>query len=241
MKKITKIISCLSVTLFLSILVFSLSSKGPGNYTGPQQPPCEDNIGEGLTRKLRIQFNESTNPNPFRKEPSYIGYIPSPDIRNGDFPGAETSGAITAIAEEVNNYYASVTITSPQCDDWEWKRVFDASNGNNNGEMEVQVPGDYSMRVIIKYYERLDNSFFGNAPDFNIDVNNFSCGMASSTRVLYSFDEVFLSAWGGTQPMTMIPTSNDPLTCLDISAKYSTMADYNSTNEFIDINNLNPK
>jgi hypothetical protein len=238
MKKITKIISGLSMTLFLSILVFSLSSKGPDLWE-PEDDPC-DRIGEGVTRKLRIAFNESTNPNPFRKS-NFVGYIPNPDIRNGNFPGATSLGdGIMQTSAEVNNYYASVTITSPQCDDWEWKRVFDTSNGNNIGEMNVQVPGDYSTRVQIKYYERIDG-IFNAGFDFNEDVSN-SCGDSNNTRVLYTFDEVFLSAWGGTtQPMTMIPASNNPLTCIEISAKYSTMADYNSVNEFIDINNLNPK
>lgn len=120
--------------------------------------------------------------------------------------------------------------------------MFDASNGRNNGEMNVKIPIDgFDARVQIKYYERRDSAF--GAPDFNIDGLSNSCGTGNSTRVLYTFDYVFLNGWGNTtQPMTMIPTSNTALTCIDAQGgKYSGMEDYNSVNEFMDVNDSNPK
>jgi hypothetical protein len=107
--------------------------------------------------------------------------------------------------------------------------------------MTVQIPdnGAYGVRIQVKYYERIDGIF--GTPDFNEDVTN-SCGAALNTRVLHTADKLFVSEWGSsTESIMMIPTSNNPLACIDISSKYSAMADYNSVNEFIDINNLNPK
>jgi hypothetical protein len=233
-----KFFTALTTVLLLSVMMFTLTSKGDPDFSDPK--PCDEVIGEGDSRKIRIAFNEAQNPNPFRKS-AYEGYIPSPDLRLGNFPGAS---ALSSLADPTmtNNYFVSVTITSPQCDEWEWKRVFDTSNGSSNGEMDVKIPIDgYDARVQIKYYERRDSAL--GAPDFNIDGSSNSCGTGSSTRVLYTFDYVFLNGWGSSipQPMTMIPTSNTALTCLDVTGKYSGMDDYNSVNEFIDINNLNPK
>lgn len=222
-------------------MMFTLTSKAPGDFHNEPTPtPCDEVIGQGDSRTIRIAFNEAQNPNPFRKT-GYEGYFPSPDLRWGNFPGAT---ALSSLANPfiTNNYFASVTITSPQCDKWEWKKVFDASNGNSNGEMNVKIPIDgYDARVQIKYYERRDSSL--GAQDFNIDGLSNACGSGNSTRVLYSFDYVFLNGWGNSvpQPMTMIPTANTAITCVDISGKYSGMQDFNSVNEFIDINDLNPK
>lgn len=232
-----KFFTALTTVLLLSVMMFTLTSKGDPDFSDPK--PCDEVIGEGDSRKIRIAFNEAQNPNPFRKS-AYEGYIPSPDLRWGNFPGAP---ALSSLADPMmtNNYYVSVTITSPQCDEWEWKRVFDASNGSSNGQMNVKYPSMVTdARVQIKYYERRDSAL--GAPDFNIDGASNSCGTESSTRVLYTFDQVFLNGWGNfVQPMTMIPTSNTALTCVDIQGKYSTMSDYNSVNNFIDINDLNPK
>lgn len=219
--------------------MLTLTSKSPDNVID-EPTPCDEVIGEGDSRKIRIAFNEAQNPNPYRKT-GYDGYIPSPDLRWGNFPGAL---AVSSLSDPslTSNYFASVTITSPQCDKWEWKRVFDASNGNSNGEMDIKIPVDgYDARVQIKYYERRDA--YLSAPDFNIDGPSNSCGTGNSTRVLYTFDQVFLNGWGSSipQPMTMIPTSNSALTCVDVSNKDVGMQDYSSINEFIDINDLNPK
>ena len=234
-----KFFTALTTVLLLSVMMFTLTSKGGPDFSDPK--PCDEVIGEGDTRIIRIAFNEAQNPNPFRKT-GYNGYIPSPDLKGGDFPGAP---ALSSLFDPslTSNYFVSVTITSPQCDEWEWKRVFDASNGSSNGEMDVKIPIDgYDARVQIKYYERRDSSL--GTPDFNKDVSSNSCGAGNSTRVLYSFDYVFLNGWGSSipQPMTMIPTSNTALTCVDIlGGKSSGMQDYNSVNEFIDINDSNPK
>lgn len=233
-----KFFTIVTTVLVISVMMFTLTSKGEPDFGGSL--PCDQEIGEGDSRKLRISFNEGANPNPFRKI-GYEGYIPSPDLRWGDFPG---SPMLSSLSNPMltNNYYVSVTISSPQCNEWEWKRVFDSSNGNSNGVMDVKIPVDgFDTRVQIKYYERRDLSM--GAPDFNIDGSPNNCGLGSSTRVLYTFDQVFLNGWGSTtQPMTMIPTSNTDLTCLDVQGgKYGGMQDYNSANEFIDINNLNPK
>jgi len=236
MKKLN-FFTVLTTVLLFSVMMFTLTSKGDPDFSDPE--PCDEVIGEGDSRTLRIAFNEAQYPNPFRKV-GYDGYIPSPDLRWNDFPGAPMLSSLSD-PFMVTNYYASVTITSPQCDEWEWKRVFDASNGSSNGEMDVKIPVDgYDVRVQIKYYERNDSSL--SAPDFNIDGPSNSCGSGNSTRVLYTFDQVFLNGWGNIpQPMTMIPTSNTALTCVDVQGKYSTMQDYDSVNNFIDINDLNPK
>lgn len=234
-----KFFTALMSVLVLSAMMFTLTSKADPDFSDPDEP-CDEVIGLGDSRTIRISFNEAQNPNPFRKT-GYDGYIPSPDLRWGDFPGAPM---LSSASEPfmVSNYYASVTITSPQCDEWEWKRVFDASNGSSNGEMDVKIPIDgYDARVQIKYYERNDSML--DAPDFNIDGPSNTCDSGNSTRVLYTFDQVFLNGWGSSipQPMTMIPTSNTALTCIDLQGKYSSMQDYDSVNEFIDINDLNPK
>lgn len=83
MKKL-KFFTALMTVLGLSVVMFTLTSKAP-DYTEPIT--CDEEIGEGDSRTIRIAFNEAQNPNPFRKA-AYGGYIPSPDLRMGDFPGA---------------------------------------------------------------------------------------------------------------------------------------------------------
>jgi len=236
MKKL-KFFTALVTILFFSVMMFTLSSKAP-DFTNETQS-CAEIIGEGDSRSLYITFNEAAYPNPFRKS-SFEGYIPSPDLRLGDFPGAPMLSSMSDLSL-TSNYYVSVTITSPQCDEWEWKRVFDASNGSSNGKMNVKIPSDgYDARVQIKYYERRDA--YLSTPDFNLDVGSNACGFGDSTRVLYTFDQVYMGGWGSiTEPMTMIPTANTALTCVDSQGKYSSMQDYNSVNDFIDINDLNPE
>ena len=129
-----KFFTALTTVLLLSVMMFTLTSKGDPDFSDPK--PCDEVIGEGDSRKIRIAFNEAQNPNPFRKS-AYEGYIPSPDLRLGNFPGAS---ALSSLADPTmtNNYFVSVTITSPQCDEWEWKRVFDTSNGSSNGKMKIK-------------------------------------------------------------------------------------------------------
>lgn len=241
MKKL-KFFTALTTVLLLSIMMLTLTSKAPDDVFN-EPTPCDEIIGEGDSRQIRIAFNESQYPNPFRKS-SYTGYIPTPDLRTGYFPGAAMMSHFQSA--ESSKYYAVVTITSPQCDAWEWREVFDSTNGNSNGVMNVKIPIDgYDARVQIKYYERIDA--YSGAPDFNLDVGG-SC--LNSSRVLYSFDYVFLNGWGGNipQPMTMIPASNTTIGCppglsddYGIVNKSPNMSDYNSVNQYIEINNLNPE
>lgn len=239
MKKYFSFVPILGILVF-SMFMFTLTSKDDFDPSGP---PCENQ--DGQFRTLNINFNDAEFPVPYRKS-IHEFFIPTPDLRFGNVPGAPTLvNAFDITTNELaNNYYAAITITSPQCENWEWQRVFD---GFSNGDMQVVIPEEgFDARVEIKYYERTDQNGY---TDFNEGLNN-NCGQNRPSRILYTSSElVFDGFWdnNSTKVFTMIPSGQiDTFSCfdgtgVDLGPKSVEMADYNSVNEFIDINDLNPK
>jgi len=202
MKKIIKLGSILLTVLFMSILVFSLSSKvhDPGYYGGPGFVPCDVNINDNLVdAQINVQFQPNTN-NPYRN-PIYEDYIPSPDLRFAHFPGA------TSLSSDIMNYYCAVVISVNGCDDWEWSAVFNASNASRSGIMDIKLPpsGYGDLKIKVTYYERSEDSYNNAVPDFN---KQHSGNYSNQTRVVFRYEKLFMG-WGNTaQVIELMPYSH---------------------------------
>ncbi len=212
MKKIIKIFSGAFGIFALCALMFSLSSKSEPNLSSNQ---CANLEGDNA----RIQLYFPAVNNPFRN-PGYENYIPSPDLRNGDFPGGSTG-------VDATNYYCSIVVTTPRCPNWEYRRVFDASNGDSNGLVNIKIaPDGFDTVLEVTYWERLDDN---TNPDFN--VNNL-IGSAAE----YKHKVTYFNGWdpSRTQPVDLVPVGMI-LRGVDGSVNKSAIPDdFSSVNDFID-------
>jgi len=228
MKITTKILSSLSMILFFSFLVFSLSSKSNPSDFYDDPRPCDQIIDEdGCDARINIGFLYPAN-NPYRNT-SYEDYIPQPDLRNGNFPGGTSLG-------ERNNYYCTILVTANDCD-WEWRRVFDSSNGNSSGDMTIKLPpSGYDFKLYVTYYERGENA--PNTPNFN---NETSAGQING-RVYYRFEKTYFGGWCGLAPLPIKLTPSGMTVEYDLpvdvwgggGSKGPGISDFNSVNDFLD-------
>lgn len=216
MKKIIKIFSGALGVFVLCALMFSLSSKSEPNLSSNA---CANLEGDDTS----IQLYFPGGSNPFRN-PGYEFYIPSPDLRNGDFPGAGTTG-------DDKNYYCSVVVTTPRCPNWEYRRVFDASNGNSNGRMNIKIaPDGYDTVLEVTYYERIEDN---TTPDFNKQISNVAI---ANTKVVFKHKATYFNGWSPstTQPIDLVPSSQR-VGDRDLQGNKSAISgDFNSVNDFID-------
>ncbi|KZS39237.1 hypothetical protein AWE51_11840 [Aquimarina aggregata] len=214
MKKIIKIFSGALGVFVLCALMFSLSSKSEPNLSSNQ---CANLEGDNAQIQLYFPGGE----NPFRNS-GFEFFVPTPDLRNGDFPGAGT------ILED-QNYYCTIVVTTPRCPNWEYKRVFDASNGNSNGLINIKIaPDGFDTVLEVTYHERIDGL---GAQNFNKSLGN-----VNNTRVVYKHKVTYFNGWDPRrpQPVDMVPSfqkkSNTDLT----PNKSAIPDDFSSVNDFID-------
>jgi hypothetical protein len=219
----------------LFLLVFSLSfvfsSKDPNPPTNPF------NCSNASIEDTQIQINFSptasgnSGMNLFR-EHSYQGYIPQIDLRFG--PNISTSAAGSLLSN--TKYYCVVTVTSPQCSNFEWIAVMDETNATSNGLMDIKVLGDGADTFLkVEYFEVLSGA--GSAPQFN-KINN--------TRLKYAFDFEY---FGGLVTNLPEPISLNPISLVNQDGDFQGggygkqlgFGDYGSINNYIEINNINPE
>lgn len=187
--------------LILSIIQFTLTSKGPRNPNDFYTPPCIDQVENNLCDARISLYFPPDRTNIYRR-PAFVDYVPNPDLRLGIYPGGED-------LSEVNNYYCSVVITTDGCKNWEWSTVFNRANNTNSSLINVKLPPTgYNTKIKVTYYERSENlnpNSGSVTPDFNINTNG-----SAETRVVYRYERTFLGGFCGVAPfqVNLYPNGN---------------------------------
>lgn len=211
-------------------LSFSLSSKNPPttNQFNCTDAPIED-------AQIQINFSPESYGNlgfTTQRSDFFQGYIPQIDLRNGSNISSSTAGSLL----ETTKYYCVVTVTSPQCSNFEWTKVMDETNATSNGLMDIKVLGDGADTFLkVEYFEVMSGE--GTEPQFNKENN---------TRLKYNFDFEY---FGGLVTSVPQPISLNPSFLFDRFGdiqgidfgKNQSFGDYGSVNNYIEINNVNPQ
>ena len=176
--------------IYLLIIIFLGGFGMTYVLSSKTRPPTSSfDCSQANNENVQIQINfssESNGPMGFTKsrDDFYQGYIPTPDLRWGSNISNSAAGSLI----EQTKYYCVVTVTSPQCQDWQWTRVMDETNATSNGLMDIEVLGDGADTFLeVTYFEVLSGS--GGEPQFNTLDN---------TRLRYHFSFEYFGGLGSS-------------------------------------------
>jgi len=208
---------------FLSLLVFSMSSKT--DPTSNPQVPCKEKItNANLKSFIQINFQADADLKPFRKI-GYEGYIPTPDLRFGNLPPSPTLGS--------NEYTITVYLSSPECSQWSWSGMASSDNITSGGKMEIpMVPPGYEITVKVVYKEK------GEAVG-GLNFNRETSQITGASALMWQYEQTFMSGWERKipQPIYLTPTNLIPITDLS-SSKKKEIVDYRDVNHYLDVHQL---
>lgn len=216
-KKKRRVLSFLILSLIVSGLLFTLSSKGTDIDDIPDPVYCEEL--EGTAAQIQINFHPTSH-NAYRAS-GYVGYIPTPDLR--------TSGNPAGTSAEADKYYCIVTVTTPQCSDWIWERALTLNNSNGTGKMDVMfTPADQNWDTVVRvtYYEIMD---FPTTP-----INFNSSGSAMSVE--YVFEHQYQGIPTVPQPIQLYATGTVVRGVPGDGGKNYNIGDYGNVNDYLDYN-----
>ncbi len=151
--KITKLITFTAFIFFLFMLKLSLSSSsGSKKLPGPGGPSyCETfDHATDYSSNINIDFrlNGGYQDIPYRYS-GWDNFYPYHDLRSG-YTHPETS-----LSTELDSYFCTIEVTTPDCSDWEWSTIM-PNPTNGNGNITIKLPDEsyyWDVRVDIRYYE----------------------------------------------------------------------------------------
>jgi len=214
-------------------LVFTLSSKDP---VDPQETAslCGDAVV--VTQQIQINFDAFSNASNARdqqRDDVWQGYIPSTDLRFSSNIADAAAGSLL----ESTKYYCVVTVTAPQCDDYIWTGVMDATNATSSGLMDIEVlsnDGSIDTFLKVEYFEVA--SGFGGEPQFN---------RVDNSRLKYNFEFEYFGGLvtNNPEPIQLFPgllvNNFGDAVGIDSGKNYD-FGDFGSVNNYIELNDINP-